>query len=403
MSKKTFYFVIFIVIFGILGFFGFRVYADFYSIPSKAPSGEYSFIVEPGETLANVAKDLERDNVINSASTFLILNRINRTVDNLQAGEYTIALNNTSPQEVLEKIEQERFRIAQEIAEAANRPVVTLTFREGETLDEMIFSLSQEGVANYDDLISFAKDPINFDRTAYEFLPEPLDCEYGNIKTCARFYPEGYMYPDTYQFFLNSKPKDIFNRMLNNYDRKVWSVVKDEVSNFSEFQNVMILASVIEKETGRPATGVTKDLRDEVNEERKKMAQVFVNRKEINMKWQSDVTAEYGQFVIEGQGDEATFTKRKLCQQTFTIKDCIPLINNPNIDNKYNTYKISGAPIGPVTNPQLDNILAALNPIDNNYLFFVSDVTGKKYFSESDSQHQQTIIDVQKINQELKK
>ena len=130
------------------------------------------------------------------------------------------------------------------------------------------------------------------------------------------------------------------------------------------------------------------------------MAQVFYNRTAVNMKWQSDVTAEYGQFSIQTQADgKKVFVKRKLCQQTFTVENCLYL-DSPEIATKYNAYQVN-IPIAPVTNPQYDNIYAALNPIDNDYIYFVSDVSGKKYFSTTEAEFNQSIVNVQKINREL--
>ena len=103
--------------------------------------------------------------------------------------------------------------------------------------------------------------------------------------------------------------------------------------------------------------------------------------------WQSDVTAEYG-------------TGKKLCQQTFTVPDCMKL-DSPLAKTKYNTYQNIGYPIGPITSPQFDNINAALNPESNSYLYFVADATGKKYFAKNQSEFYSLINKVDKINKDL--
>jgi UPF0755 protein len=397
MTKAIVYLILTGIVLSVAGYFGFNFYSQFYGVPGDIPTGEYTFQVESGDTLSQVGAKLEEDNVINSTTGLVWMERFN-PISALQEGEYKIVLNQDDPVSILDKIDEESRRIQAVKAEAAKRPAVTVTFKEGEPLDEVMFKLDQAGVTDYEELAKFAKNPENFDRETYEFLPEPLDCEYGDIKKCAKYYPEGYLYPDTYQFFEDSTPEEAFNRMLSNFNTRVWQNVKDDVGD-RDFHEVMILASVLEKETGRPAKGVSDANRAEVNEERRNMAQVFYNRNEIGMKWQSDITAEYGQFEVDTEKGE--FTKRKLCQQTFRIENCIALINNPDIENLYNGYYISGFPVGPMTNPQFDNVFAALNPIDNNYLFFVSDLTGKKYFSSSDAEHQATIVRVQGINAEL--
>jgi UPF0755 protein len=398
MSKFIIFLLIFGIIAGVGGYFGYQFYYQFYGVAADSPTGNYSFEVKSGNTLKDVAKILEADKVIPSGDAFLTLASY-RGSKGLQIGKYTLILNKDKPEMVLQKIDEETDRITAEIIDATKRPVVTITFKEGEPLDEIMYKMDINGVAKYEDLAAFALVPENFDKVKFPFLPEKLDCVYGDIKTCAKYYPEGYMYPDTYQFFVDSTPKEAFEKMLTNFNTKVWKNLSTMVGN-KNFQDVIIMASVMEKETGRPAKGVSSTNRDEVNIERRNMAQVFYNRTAVNMKWQSDVTAEYGQFSIQTQADgKKVFVKRKLCQQTFTVENCLYL-DSPEIATKYNAYQVN-IPIAPVTNPQYDNIYAALNPIDNDYIYFVSDVSGKKYFSTTEAEFNQSIVNVQKINREL--
>jgi UPF0755 protein len=384
MSKSIVYFIIFVIILGIFGYFSFNIYKQIYLPPNQMPSGEYSFELKTGQNITDIAKKFDQDGLINSQFGFVMAEKL-KPIANLQTGSYNIELENDSPQELLQKIDDESFRIQEAVANIGNRPTATITFREGETLDQIIVKLSENKVVNKDQLITFAKNPDNFNRERYPFLPEPLTCEYGNMQNCAKYYPEGYLYPDTYEFFLESTPNEVFDKLLSNFNNRVWSKLENK-PNPQTFYKAMIMASVIEKETGR-TRGVNQESLAEVNKERKIMAGVFQNRIAQNMKWQSDPTASYGH-------------GKPICQQTFKIEGCI-FLNDPSAQTLYNTYKIEGYPIGPVTSPQYDNIIAALEPDSNNYLFFVSDVVGKKYFSRTNSEHEQQIQRVQQINRDL--
>lgn len=402
MSKNLIYTILLLIAIVIVGYFGYDLYAQTYLPVNNLAPGEYTLEIQSGQGIRKIASQLEEKGLVRSQLGVIIANQLGSRVSFLE-GEYTIVISESDgPREILQQLADESQRIANLRAEMATREIVSITFREGYTLDKIAFKLEENGVVSYQDFTEFAKNPNNFDRESYSFLPEPLDCKYGDITTCAKYYPEGYLYPDTYEFFVDSSVQIVFNRFFDNFQNRVWNNLSEsELDSDLGFHDAVILASVIEKETGRPASGVSESNQEEVNIERKKMAQVFRNRTRIGMKWRSDVTAEYGQFDIqEGESGNRIFVNRKLCQQTFKVENCL-FLDNPKIQNLYNTYYVNTPPIGPVTNPQFDNIFAALNPIDNNYLFFVSDITGKKYFSETEAQFNQSIRDVQVINRRL--
>jgi UPF0755 protein len=389
MSKVVIFIIIFSIIAGTLGFFGYGFYNQFYGVPKDAPFGDYSFEVKAGDNIDQVAQKLENDKVINSSGAFLFWAKTGNT-EILQQELYTIKLDKTPPKQVLNKINQESLKIAKLKKDQANRPVVKVTFKEGETLDQIIVKLDSNKLSDKKTLTEFVSNPDNFDKTKYSFLPKPLDCKYGDILSCAKYYPEGYLYPDTYIFFADNSPKEIFEKMLDNFNNRVWQKLKPEEKNKKEdFNKAIIMASVIEKESGRPISGVNKDNQEEVNNERREIAGVFNNRKESRANlWQSDPTGTY-------------WSGKVFCQQTFSkdeLKNCI-YKDSPEADNLYNTYLNKGYPIGPICNPQFDNIQAALNPKETNNYFFVSDKTGKKYFAETNFQHEKNILEAQRINQ----
>jgi UPF0755 protein len=367
----------------IIGLFGYRTYQALEAVPPDSPRGEFTFQVSKDDTLNDIAVKLEEQKVINSAQGLILREKIN-PIGPLQQGQYKLTLP-ASPIQILKQIEDNSAEIRENLEKQSKVPSVKLTFQEGWTLDQYIDKLDKEGVANRDELVKFAQDPKNFDTVKYDFLPRPLNCTYGDLKNCPKYYPEGYLYPDTYNFFKPTAPKDVFDKFLTNFNRKVWSKYKSNL-NGQNFEQIMILASVIEKESGR-TKGVTPANKDDLQKERHIISGVFNNRLRRQLKWQSNPTVEYGQDHI-------------LCEQTFKRPGC-KFLDDPAFVHKYNTYISVGYPIGPISNPQADCIDAALNPEQTDYLYFLADATGKTYFATNETEFNKLINEVTKINQTL--
>jgi UPF0755 protein len=354
-------------------------------IPSNAPKGIVYFSVEKGNGFGDVGDKLVRQNVLKASWTLPYLMQ-GRTKWALQPGKYSIVSPST-PDDILDQIkkksdEYQRRNIAKV------KTIVEVSIKEGETLDDIIKVLKEKEVVDPAEMIAFAQNPNNFDKATYPFLPQPLSCKYGDMANCAKYYPEGYLYPDTYEFYQESDAKDVFAKLLNNFNNKVWSQVKDSIGN-KDFQKVITMASVIEKETGRPIDGVNDSNIATLNEEKRKVAGAFFNRIEKGMNWASDPTVSYG-------------SGKNLCQSTLTTQTNCLYLDSPELQTLYNTYKNPGYPIGPITTPQLATIQAVLNPDKNEYLFFVADASGKKYFSDSGDGHDANVARVKEINKQYR-
>ena len=377
MSKGFFGLIGFLLVALLLGSFGLSGYRYFFGINPNSPEGEYSFVLESGEQLSDIAETLERDEV--AQDSFLTTARLYR-VNTLYPGRYTLQLPATT-REIIEQINAEAGRIAAELP--ASGEAVRVTFREGVGVAQMADILVEEGVlGSTQEFLDLATAPGNFE---YEFLPTPLNCAYGDRFNCIQYYLEGYLYPDTYEFFADATPRDILTRMLNNFETKVWSQVgaRARTGNFAE---VVTMASVIELETGRPAL-IPGEPATVLENERRQVASVFYNRLEQGIPWSSDPTVKYG-------------ISNPICQQTIELQNCV-FLNDPLVQTPYNTYANAGYPIGPVTNPQLATIQAALNPAQTDFLFFVASSDGVTRFAETDQGHIQNIAEATRRNQEI--
>jgi UPF0755 protein len=189
----------------------------------------------------------------------------------------------------------------------------------------------------------------------------------GNIKDIPR---EGSLLPDSYHFNRGFSREQLIQRMRQAQDRlvrEVWERRNPDLP-IKTPEQLVILASIIEKETGKP-------------EERTRVAAVFVNRLKQKMKLQSDPTIVYG--LVYGKGSLGRpISKADIQSQT-----------------PYNTYVIEGLPPGPITNPGRASIEAAANPARTKELFFVADGTGGHAFSETYEQHQRNVARLRVIEQ----
>ena len=174
---------------------------------------------------------------------------------------------------------------------------------------------------------------------------------------------EGYLYPETYFFTKNMKAKDIIARMRAGSRDKFTRKLKDRSKEVGLTPHqVIILASIIEKETGNP-------------DERPLISAVFHNRLKKKMRLQTDPTVIYG--MIETY--DGNIRKKDLLKKT-----------------PYNTYRINGLPLGPIANPGIDSIMAALYPADVGYIYFVSMNNGSHVFSRTLKEHNKGVWKYQK-------
>jgi len=187
----------------------------------------------------------------------------------------------------------------------------------------------------------------------------------GNIKEIPR---EGTLLPDTYNFTRDVTREQMIQRMQQAQQRalkEIWDRHSPDLPIKTPDQ-LVILASLVEKETGKP-------------EERTRVAAVFVNRLKQKMRLQSDPTIIYG--LVGGKGTLGRpIMKSEIDQAT-----------------PYNTYQIDGLPPGPIANPGRASLEAAANPARTRELYFVADGTGGHAFAESYEQHQKNVARLRSI------
>lgn len=231
---------------------------------------------------------------------------------------------------------------------------VKVTLIEGWTVDQIASELAKKGLVTKDDFISATAE--------YQSSAFPL------IHTTKSHNLEGYLFPDTYEFYAKSSSDDIIKVLLGNFSSRLKSLgVTDPDQKFNglDLYQIVILASIIEKESGGNGS-TTGEL--SLQDERNLIASVFYNRMKIGQALESDATINY-----------------------VTKKDT-PAVSAEDlqINSAYNTYKYAGLPPGPICNPSLGSLRAALYPAQSDYYYFLhKQSTGEVDFSKTFAEHKQ--------------
>ena len=226
------------------------------------------------------------------------------------------------------------------------RAVVSVTIPEGFTVEQILLRLSDHGVNTYENLLDVCEN-YDFEYSFLEGLP------------AGKNRLEGYLFPDTYNFYVNENPVSAINKLLANFNRKMTQSLRDKIdqSGYS-MREILTIASLIEKEAAN-------------NDERGKISSVIHNR--LNSKnlrlLQIDATIQY--VLPERKG-------------LLTREDTL-------IESPYNTYKYEGLPPGPICNPGIASIKAALNPDDTKFYYYALTEEGVHAFSRTAEEHQKVI------------
>ncbi len=214
-----------------------------------------------------------------------------------------------------------------------------LTVPEGQNMFEIAGSLDQLGVVSGGEFLEAARDPSSI----RDLAPAAQTLE-------------GYLFPDSYRITRHTTAAELCAQMTERF-RRAWA----EAGGSGPVHPVVTLASLIEKETARP-------------EERPLVASVFRNRLAIGMPFDCDPTAIYAA-LLEGR------YRGEIYRSDLESK------------NRYNTYQYAGLPPGPIANPGLAALEAALHPAETRYLYFVArpDGSGAHVFSEHLEAHQRAV------------
>lgn len=301
--------------------------------------------VPSGSSNRQIGDILEEGEVIRDGMVFNFYTKF-KNLTNFQAGYYQF-----SPNMTLDQISKELQQggSAEPLDDASK-----LTIPEGYDVDKIASLVAKKTDFKKEDFIKVMKDDKFFEQLKTQY-PDLLT-DAGNAKD-VRYRLEGYLFPATYNVHKNRSLEDLVTQMVDTTNQILtpyYSQIKEQGLNVQE---VMTLASLVEKE------GVTQS-------DRKKIAQVFFNRIEAQMPLQSDIS------ILYALGEH---------KEVVTIKDT-------EVDSPYNLYTNTGYGPGPFDNPSQEAILAVLDPTENDYIYFVADIsTGKVYYAKTYEEHMELV------------
>lgn len=281
--------------------------------------------VEEGDTLSNVADKLDEAGVIGSSTLFELQARVRGGATQLKPGEYEI-VRGESGEEILATLSSEEEDVS----------TFPVTLPEGLTLAQVARTVESEGGIPAAEFEEAAK------RTdyGYAFLEDPA------VKST-----EGFLFPKSYDFEKGTGAEGMVDRFLEQYLIETEGLdfrAAEERFNLTEYQLVTV-ASLVEKESANA-------------EERPKIASVIYNRIRAGMPLQIDATVQYA------LGEP---------KENLSLADL-------EVESPYNTYSTPGLPPGPIASPSRESLVAALEPVETDFLYYVLEADGQQHFFTDD-------------------
>jgi UPF0755 protein len=295
-------------------------------VPANPGSHEtITYTLQKGWGNDQIASDLQKLGIIKSSYFFKFYVFASLQRSNLQAGEYTLSPKNSI------------YQIAKKMAtgDVIKDEIVIL---EGWDIRDIAKYMQSKGICDQNYFISLTQKDYSNEFSFLQDKPKKAGLE-------------GYLFPDTYQISKGETCEDILNAMLSNFDKKLSADLRVEISKQKKsIFNVVTMASLLEKEV--------RSLDD-----KKIVSGILWKRISIGMPLQLDSTINY---ITDGNNPSVS-------------------IKSTKIISPYNTYMYKGLPKGPISNPGINSVLAAIYPKSTNYWFYLSD--GITRFSETLAQH----------------
>lgn len=281
--------------------------------------------VAEGETFNEVVDDLKENGLIEFKSVFHLYSAFSHAADKITPGTYQLDTNMDY-----------RAIVTNLGSKSPNRQKVTVTIPEGFTVAQIFGRLEEYGVST----VAKLNDMASTHDYNFSFLKE--------IPLGSPDRLEGYLFPDTYEFYLGEDPKTAINKMLVNFDRRFDDEMRAAAQEKGySVRDIVIIASMIEKET---------DGTDQAH-----IASVIYNRL-------TNTSAE----TVGLLGIDATLV--------YALGRPITQDDYQTADTPYNTYKYQGLPPGPISNPGMVAIRAAMNPDSTSDYYYVLGNDGKHHF-----------------------
>ena len=334
MKKFFVFLLILLLILGGVGFWGYQKLTEFVHTPVNVTQDQL-LTIERGTTGSKLAALLEQEKILEHADLLPWLLKLQPQLNKVKAGTYSLTGVKTL-QDLLDMLNSGKE------AQFSVKFIEGKTFKEWRKNLENAPHLKQTLQGKTDKEIMALLDIPAVSKAVYEW---------NNM--------DGWLYPDTYNYTPNSTDLELLKRSATRLQKaldKAWNE-RDENLPLADPYQMLILASIVEKETGIAA-------------ERSQVASVFINRLKANMKLQTDPT------VIYGMGESYTGNIRKKDLETMT---------------PYNTYMIEGLPPTPIAMVSESALQAVAHPEKTDFYYFVADGSGGHKFTRNLNEHNKAV------------
>jgi len=298
------------------------MYSQVVNNPLKAEE-DITIEIKEGDTFYGILDSLSQENLIRGVPFIKLYIMISGIEVDVKPGNHNVG-KDIKLKTLIENLNEEQI------------DYITFTVPEGYTIEDIAKKLDDENIVTKEEFITAVKN--------YE-LPS-----YVKENSNKRYNLEGYLFPDTYNLKKEYKAEDIIKIMIERFEVALSTAVSETSVdiNSEDIEEIITIASIIEKEAV-------------LNEERKTISSVIQNRIKSDMMLQIDAT------VIYSLGEHVEHV----------------LYEHLEVDSPYNTYKYYGLPVGPISNPGLESIIAAITPEETDYLFYVLQDDSSHYFTDN--------------------
>ena len=337
----------FVIICGLV-YTGWQKVDDMFFSPMDSADGQtVAFSVKSGSSLSAVSRNLEEAGLIHNHTVFKYMADFMGMGQKIQSGDYELS-RAMSATEILNQL----------IAGDGKPLTTSITIIPGWTVEDVAnYLVEQKILSSADEFLGLCKSGEAY--SGYYFIEEMMKTGTASQR---KYALEGYLSPNTYEIYTSSSADTIIKRLLTQMEAAYLSGYDERARELGmTMDEVVTLASMIEKEAKKADFA--------------KVSAVFHNRLNSGMKLQSDPTIHY----VTGQ--------RGMALRSSDLQ----------VDSPYNTYIVSGLPLGPICNPSPEAIYAALYPdesyVAEKYLYFCSKdpSTGELYFSKTLEEHNQAV------------
>lgn len=336
--KKIIYLAVILLISLVIAYFLIVFLID--SMGLNRSSDPVDVEIPRGSGTQQIAEILAENDVIEQPLCFRIYSKLSKADGKFQQGAFTLSAN------------MGYAEIVTTLQTSTPRANVNVTLTEGMTVEEMAKLLEEKEVCSAADFCR----AVNFGTFDYDFV---RDIPWGNENSGRIYRLEGYLFPDTYNFYINSTGETVVDRMLANFDKKIDVQIRQQMTEQDlTMDEMIILASLIQGEAAK-------------KEDMEGVARVLYNRL-----------------------DSPLYPRLELCSTRDYVNAVMPSIEGVEVTGSaYNTYVRSGLPVGAINNPGLDAIAAVFNPSNDEKMkqcfFFATDYdTGITHFSKTFAEHE---------------